>query len=221
MAYYKSASRSSGVIDGFCLVRRMRQCRSCHVVLLILCARLPPVVGKSCLSLRGGIKPGCSSKCNANRARQHCRACVCAACAFCEAAFVASNHSSNAAGLPTTPPARSTSLVLRTIGYIPAEELPLEFGGTTSDFTATGSNQKALLSTEMATARRSQPQLGGQRESAANSVSSQVAKASSARKVKLRIKKSRKANSRRKEAKAFAPQYRSGSRTTRQKASTT
>ena len=182
----------------------MRQIRRSHLVLLILCERLLFAVSKSCLSLRGGTKPGCSNKCKVNRARQHCRACICAACAFCEASVVASNHSSRGVGLPTTPPARSTSLVLRTIGYIPAEQLPLEFGGTPSDFTASGSNRhEALMRAEMATARIQQLQLSNQRTSShkSNRISSKTDdSASSPRKVKLwmKNKKNRKINSRKK-----------------------
>ena len=48
-----------------------------------------------------------------------------------------------------------TSLVLRTLGYVPGPQLPLEFGGDIGDFTVAGSKQSdeaALLEAEIATA---------------------------------------------------------------------
>lgn len=178
----------------------MRQIRHSHLVLLILYERLHFTVSKSCVSLRSGTKPGCSNKCKVNKAHQHCRACICAACAFCD--VVASNHSSRSVGLPATPPARSTSLVLRTIGYIPAEQLPFEFGGTSSDFTASGSNHHdALMHAEKATAWQQQLQHGNQPTSSHTSKripSMSDDSTSSPRKMKLWMKKNRKTNSRKK-----------------------
>ena len=49
-------------------------------------------------------------------------------------------------------------MVLRKIGYIPGEQLPLEFGGMASDFTASGSASTMLLRAEEATRQQQQQQ---------------------------------------------------------------
>ena len=125
---------------------------------LALLLHWPAASGKTCLSIRSGTQPGCSSKCKAEKAHRHCHGLSFFFAAAATDANGSSTSTSTGTGLPSTPPLRRTSVVLQKIGYIPGEQLPLEFGGMASDFTASGSASTMLLRAEEATARQQQQQ---------------------------------------------------------------
>ena len=123
-----------------------------HGAAFILLLQFHTAMSRTCFSTKTAARLSCGKKCRADRAKRHCQACVCAACAFCN-----SHNSSSGEGQIATKRRRprisspkggaaainqtSTSAdVLRRIGYVPGPQLPLEFGGPSSDFTAEGAH---------------------------------------------------------------------------------
>ncbi|KAL1507558.1 hypothetical protein AB1Y20_007178 [Prymnesium parvum] len=124
----------------------------------------------------------CSPRCLLSEAQRHCRYCKCKACAMCSRplpAPTAASHTSPRPLLgrsrrwapsdasPAATNASAASRVLRLLGYIPAAQLPLAFGGDPADFSLAPAAFPTLSRAEAAAAGPPLLSLRAQRRAAA------------------------------------------------------
>jgi len=119
----------------------------------------------------------CDSSCKAERSQRHCKFCKCRTCAMCSSeakpSARATKRRSRSRSKSTTRPLQRlgrsrqwtpeeettvsnnrsvAAVLLRTMGYVPGPQIPLEFGGPSSDFEVDPSKFAALSRSEAAAA---------------------------------------------------------------------
>lgn len=143
------------------------------VVLVVLVGLFGSVTAKRVCSSTAS----CDSSCKAERSQRHCKFCKCRTCAMCSSEAKPSGRASKrrsksrskSATRPLqrlgrsrqwTPEEETTvsnnrsvaAVLLRTMGYVPGPQIPLEFGGPSSDFEVDSSKFAALARSEAAAA---------------------------------------------------------------------